>query len=106
MQVRRTGKPDRRSPEAQAYRHWYWTARWRRTAKRFLREHPLCCYCEQEGRVTAATVVDHKIPHRGNIALFWDEANWQPMCRPHHDGAKAREERGSVQVIGEDGWPT
>lgn len=27
--------------------------------------HPLCVYCEREGRVTADTVVDHRIPRRG-----------------------------------------
>lgn len=62
--------------------------------------------CEAEGRTTAASVVDHIKPHRGDQALFWDRANWQPLCKPHHDRDKQREERGSLIVtIGEDGWP-
>ena len=59
--------------------------RWRKARERFLRAHPLCVVCQREGRLTPATVVDHIIPHRGNQQLFWDESNWAPMCKPHHD---------------------
>ena len=80
--------------------------RWQKARATYLRSHPLCLMCEREGRVTAATVVDHIKPHRGDQALFWDRSNWQPLCKPHHDRDKAREERGRpVQRIGEDGWP-
>jgi 5-methylcytosine-specific restriction protein A len=34
---------------------------------------------------TKATVVDHIIPHRGNQRLFWDQNNWQALCKRHHD---------------------
>lgn len=66
--------------------------RWQKERERFLRERPLCCYCEREGRVEAATVVDHIIPHKGSEALFWDESNWQPLCKRCHDSTKAKEE--------------
>ena len=59
--------------------------RWRKARERFLRAHPLCVVCQREGRLTPATVVDHIVPHRGNQQLFWDEANWQPLCKSHHD---------------------
>jgi 5-methylcytosine-specific restriction endonuclease McrA len=65
---------------------------WQKARERFLRSNPLCCYCQREGRVTPATVVDHIIPHRGDKELFWDEANWQPLCKHCHDRTKAREE--------------
>lgn len=63
--------------------------------------------CQAEGRITAASVVDHIVPHKGDQALFWDvEGNWQALCKLHHDSQKQREERGTaVQAIGEDGWP-
>lgn len=38
-------------------------------------------------------VVDHVLPHRGDMAKFWDEANWQPSCRFHHDVVKQQLER-------------
>ena len=49
-----------------------------------MRRHPLCVECEKEGRTTAAVVVDHITPHRGDQTLFWDEKNWQPLCQSHH----------------------
>ena len=60
-------------------------AKWRRARKRFLRSHPLCANCLSQGIVTPATVVDHIVPHRGDRALFWDENNWQPLCKRCHD---------------------
>ncbi|MEA4896886.1 MAG: HNH endonuclease signature motif containing protein [Eubacteriales bacterium] len=59
--------------------------RWRSARARFLRQHPLCVDCRKAGRLTPATVVDHVVPHRGNEALFWDESNWQALCKPCHD---------------------
>ena len=67
--------------------------RWRRARARFLGAHPLCAQCQREGRVTAATVVDHKVPHRADAALFWDESNWQPLCGRCHDRKTARQGR-------------
>ncbi|MFR8915662.1 MAG: HNH endonuclease, partial [Oscillospiraceae bacterium] len=60
-------------------------AKWRRARKRFLRSHPLCANCLSQGVLTPATVVDHIVPHRGDRALFWDEKNWQPLCKSCHD---------------------
>ena len=41
--------------------------------------------CEKRGKLTPATVVDHIVPHRGDRKLFWDEKNWQPLCKRCHD---------------------
>ena len=54
-------------------------------AQAFLQAHPLCAECLRNGRYTAATVVDHIIPHRGDMSLFWDERNWQSLCERCHD---------------------
>jgi len=59
--------------------------RWQQARERFLKKHPLCRHCQQQGNLTPATVVDHITPHKGDQQLFWDEANWQPLCKPHHD---------------------
>ena len=66
--------------------------RWQQARARFLKAHPLCTYCQREGRVTLATVVDHIEPHRGNERLFWDEGNWNALCASCHSSAKQREE--------------
>lgn len=60
----------------------------------FLAANPLCRYCQRLGRVTAATVVDHIQPHKGDQALFWRRSNWQALCQPCHDRIKALEEAG------------
>lgn len=61
-----------------------YTYRWQKARERFLAKHPLCKHCQAQGIVTAATDVDHVIPHRGNDALFWDESNWQSLCKSCH----------------------
>lgn len=62
-----------------------YTAQWRIARRAFLAAHPLCVRCKEQGRLTPATVVDHIIPHRGDQRLFWDETNWQPLCKRCHD---------------------
>lgn len=101
------------------YRH----ARWLRMRARQLAQQPLCEYClqglcsahakvkdrELDGRraecLTQATVVDHRIPHRGVAKLFWDASNLQSLCAHCHSGHKQREESGKDIPIGTDGWP-
>ena len=62
---------------------------------RQLRLHPLCLRCEKErGLVVAATTVDHRIPHRGNEALFFDEGNLDSLCASCHSSKTALEDGG------------
>lgn len=75
-----------------------YTYRWQQARARYLGKHPLCCMCEEEGKVTAATVVDHIKPHKGNDALMWDETNWQPLCDHHHSSTKQRMEKSGFSV--------
>ena len=60
-------------------------SRWRKARLRFLKENIFCVRCKNEGKLVRATVVDHIIPHRGNKELFWDESNWQALCKRCHD---------------------
>lgn len=66
--------------------------RWRKARAAFLALHPLCRMCEEQGQVTAATVLDHRIPHKGDQTLFWDPDNWQALCKRHHDRDKQVQE--------------
>lgn len=80
--------------------------RWLKARKVFLGDHPLCEMCKEEGRVRGATIVDHKKPHKGDPVLFWDQDNWQALCKPHHDGAKQSEDRtGYKKGADKDGIP-
>ena len=68
--------------------------RWQQARARFLREHPLCERHEQRGYVVPANEVDHRKPHKGDQALFWDESNWCALCKPCHSLKTATEDRG------------
>lgn len=68
--------------------------------QRHLQEHPLCVACGAEGRVVAATVVDHIVAWQKGATeaererLFADPANLQSLCASHH-GKKTAAEDGS-----------
>lgn len=62
--------------------------------------------CQERGRITAATVVDHITPHKGDTALFWDQSNWQSLCASCHNSHKQRlEKSGRVNGCDADGFP-
>ena len=83
------GEKDRPTAHQRLYDY-----RWQKARERYLREHPLCVgECKEQGRVSAARNVDHTIPHRGDLELFWDESNWQGLCDHCHNSVKQREER-------------
>jgi len=74
-------------------------SRWQKASKAFLRTHPFAkdIFNSHGGRVMKAECVDHIIPHRGDMKLFWDAAsNWQPLTLADHARKTAMEanERG------------
>lgn len=101
-QARRESDQQRGSAHERGY-----SAAWRRAREGFLRKHPLCVMCQARGDLVPATIVDHKVPHKGDKALFWDRSNWQGLCKPDHDrktatedGGWGREGRGAVKSLG------
>jgi 5-methylcytosine-specific restriction enzyme A len=88
-----------------AWDAFYSTARWRRLRRMQLRQHPLCKFCLSHGIVTAANVVDHVTPHRGDWNAFVT-GELQSLCEPCHNSAKRQIElRGYRDDIGLDGYP-
>ena len=65
-------------------------SRWRKYRVWFLSLHPICNICKTE----LATVVDHIVPHKGDMVLFWDKDNHQALCKRCHDSKTAREDGG------------
>jgi 5-methylcytosine-specific restriction protein A len=57
---------------------------------RWLAMHPLCAHCEERGRTTAASVVDHKRPLWAGGEDNYD-TNGQSLCKTCHDAKTARE---------------
>jgi 5-methylcytosine-specific restriction endonuclease McrA len=88
-------------PSAPPWKAWYKLARWRELRLRiFLRDLYCCKACGHTVSNTALLVCDHRRPHRGNVTLFWDEANLQTLCKPCHDGAKQRAEQATLNERG------
>ncbi len=88
--------------------------RWKKAARLFLLHNPLCCECSTDKRPVRANTVDHKVAHKGDLALFWDQSNWQPMCATCHsiktaseDGGFGNKGTGRVgKACGVDGLPS
>lgn len=96
----------RRSTQASEYRRFYNTKAWSAARQAQLSAHPLCELCEETGRMTPATVVNHRKAHKGDWALFIDPANHQSVCAPCHDGAiQSYERTGSMRGCDESGMP-
>lgn len=93
---------DKRRP----FKHLYNSALWKRLRLAQLTRDPICVYCERQGRIEIATVVDHIKPHKGDEILFYNPSNLQSLCKQHHDSTKALEEsRGVVVGSALDGCP-
>lgn len=62
----------------------YYTARWREMRAEQLIIEPYCRDCSAHGIRSAATDVDHIVPHRGDRKLFYDKTNLQSLCHSCH----------------------
>lgn len=70
----------------------------------WLMQHPLCILCQQEGRVTMATEVDHIVPlFKGGAD---EPTNLQSLCAEHHR-IKTNDDMGykPARRVGVDGVP-
>jgi len=75
---------------------------------RYLGQHPLCAECERQGRVTAATELDHVLAlGKGGVANAYDDSGLEGLCHRCHADKTARElghkPRGGCD---ESGMPT
>jgi 5-methylcytosine-specific restriction protein A len=54
-------------------------SKWQKARDGWLKRYPNCVDCGEP-----ATEVDHEIPHKGDMKLFWDRTNWRSRCKKHH----------------------
>lgn len=76
----------RRDASDSFYKSWPW----RKFAKRYKAEHPLCCECERQGRVTPSQLVDHIKPYKTHPELAYVASNLRPLCWACHNRIGAR----------------
>jgi 5-methylcytosine-specific restriction enzyme A len=100
-------RDDRRSPEAAQWRKLYKLRAWRDHARPAqLRKQPLCELCLERDITRAATIVNHRTAHKGDMALFLDPDNLQSACQPCHDGAiQSYERTGRMRGCDANGVP-
>lgn len=79
-EAERKARHDRNRPSA---RERGYDTKWQKVRSVFLKANPRCGRCG-----APSTVVDHIMPHRGNMRLFWSRANWQALCGTCHSGWK------------------
>ncbi|OOY16730.1 hypothetical protein BMI85_06595 [Thioclava sp. DLFJ4-1] len=86
-----------RRREVSPWRAWYSTARWQKLSLKVrVAANFICARCDELAIGKGQSVADHKIPHRGDPALFWDEGNLQCLCKRCHDIHKQREEAAGL----------
>jgi hypothetical protein len=67
---------------------------WDKIRARQLSKQPLCARCQHEGKITAASTVDHVFPHRRDAAKF--KVNlFQSLCTGCHT-LKGQDERKGI----------
>ena len=87
--------------ERRKSRQWhnlYQSAEWRRRSRDFLKRYPICFICG-----APSTITDHIVPHRGDLSLFWNENNWQPMCQRCHSRKTMKENNNFHREKGDRG---
>lgn len=70
----------------------YGTQRWRKLSVAFKRRHPCCSECENNGLVRPTEIVDHIVPAKEDLSLFWEWSNLRALCHDCHNkiGRKVR----------------
>ena len=87
-QIARRAEIDRQLPNASQRGY---DGAWQKARFEYLASHPNCVRCGKP-----ATVVNHKIPHKGDRKLFWQKSNWEPVCKSCHDGPIQSAERRAL----------
>jgi 5-methylcytosine-specific restriction enzyme A len=93
---------DRYRRDTQPWRSWYNTAEWQRLRDQVLKRDKWTCQrtgtlCLGKGNEPDAPVVNHKRPHRGDRALFFDIHNLEVVTKQVHDSLiKAEENKLSI----------
>lgn len=64
----------------------YNNSKWKEMSRNFLKNFPTCAVCGGK-----ATEVHHKIAHRGNVDLFYNEDNLVSLCHDCHSKETIRE---------------
>lgn len=90
------------------WRSWYSTKRWADLRLKVLERDGYVCQrtgmvCIGKSPAPDSPVVNHKVPHRGDPALFWNIENLETVSKQVHDTIIQAEEQGSLHRRGDWG---
>ena len=94
-------RPTKSRTSTTRHGHLYRLSRWTRASKAF-RDSPegcLCVDCKAAGRLVKSDITDHRIPHNGDLTLFWDRNNWVGRCWSHHSSKSRADVTGKPHRI-------
>jgi 5-methylcytosine-specific restriction protein A len=80
---------EREKDNSEFYNSWPW----RKFAKIFKQNNPLCVECEKKDLIVPVKVVDHVIPINAGGAKL-EDGNCQSLCESCHNRKSANESRG------------
>lgn len=75
------------------YDPFYQSKEWKEFRKYYLMQHPLCRFCEEQGKLVTATVLDHIQP-RSQGGPDFELWNLQPLCKSCN-AKKTQSDRGA-----------
>ena len=84
---------------------FYNTTEWRKLRETYISQHPICEECLNNGKVTAAEDIHHRIsPFKngeGNKALFLDYNNLMSLCKQCHNMIHSKQNNPNYKTIEE-----
>lgn len=89
---------NRNRSASQPWRAWYKLKRWQQLREAVFHRDLYKCQrtgelCTGKGNEPSAPIANHKVPHNGDPALFWDITNIETVAKHVHDSLVQREER-------------
>lgn len=95
QKVKRSWAPERKPFErnVQSNNEIYNSWKWRKFAKRYKENNPLCVECEKIGIIVSVKVADHITPINEGGEVY-NEANIQSLCEKCHNRKSSHESRG------------
>lgn len=91
------GRCDKHKRSNDRYRKTFrqrgYTHQWTQLSKVYRRHNPVCVICLFKGRVTAAEITDHIVPHRMDSSLLMDSENLCALCWKCHSWKTRKEDK-------------
>ena len=80
------------------------TQRYIKLRAAFIRMNPLCAECQRQRLTNLSEELDHIVPFTDAPQRFWDQTNWQALCRACHEQKTGLENRSRFRSVASLRW--